>query len=124
MLAGASTSLEFSERSEFVLAEASTPEFGAADLSSLSCSKRRRLGPHSTATNANMSSRELRQCCKLDQAGELILRQAMTELGLSARAHDKVLRVSRTIADLEQAPNIAAHHLAEAVQYRRLDRKL
>ena len=81
-------------------------------------------GRPTTTTNATMSSKQLRQHCKLDPAGEALLKQAMTELGLSARAHDKVLRVSRTIADLEAAPNIAAHHLAEAVQYRRLDRKL
>jgi len=78
----------------------------------------------STTTNATMTSRQVRQHCKLDQAGEVLLKQAMTELGLSARAHDKVLRISRTIADLEAAPDIEPHHLAEAIQYRRLDRKL
>jgi magnesium chelatase family protein len=61
---------------------------------------------------------------KIDAAGETVLKQAMTELGLSARAHDKVLRTARTTADLEGAEAIASHHLAEAVQYRRLDRKL
>ena len=71
-----------------------------------------------------MSSRQTRRFCKLDAAGEALLKQAMTELGLSARAHDKVLRIARTIADIEGAADIAAHHLAEAVQYRRLDRKL
>jgi magnesium chelatase family protein len=79
---------------------------------------------HSTTTNATMSPRQVRQFCKLDAAGETILKQAMTEMGLSARAHDKILRIARTIADLEDAPDIAAHHIAEAVQYRRLDRKL
>jgi magnesium chelatase family protein len=74
--------------------------------------------------NASMSSRQLRAHCKLDAAGETLLKQAMSEMGLSARAHDKVLRVARTIADMEAAADIAAHHLAEAVQYRRLDRKL
>ena len=48
----------------------------------------------------------------------------MTEMGLSARAHDKVLRIARTLADMEGCESVAAHHLAEAVQYRRLDRRL
>ena len=75
-------------------------------------------------TNASMSPRQVRQFCKLDAAGETLLKQAMTELGLSARADDKVLRVARTIADLEDKPTIEPHHLAEAIQYRRLDRKM
>ena len=79
---------------------------------------------HSSITNASMSSRRLRTHCPLDDAGETILKQAMTELGLSARAHDKVLRIARTIADLEGEKTIQSHHIAEAVQYRRLDRKL
>ncbi|MDY7010369.1 MAG: YifB family Mg chelatase-like AAA ATPase [Planctomycetota bacterium] len=82
------------------------------------------LQPSSTITNATMSSRQIRQFCKLDSAGETLLKQAMTELGLSARAHDKVLRIARTIADIEEAENIKSHHLAEAIQYRRLDRRL
>ena len=81
-------------------------------------------GNGSTTTNATMSSRQVRQFCKLDAAGETILKQAMTELGLSARAHDKVLRIARTIADLEGVENVTANHLAEAIQYRRLDRKM
>ncbi|MCY2928490.1 MAG: YifB family Mg chelatase-like AAA ATPase [Planctomycetota bacterium] len=77
-----------------------------------------------TTTNATMTSRQVRHYCKLDAAGEVLLKQALTEMGLSARAHDKVLRIARTIADLEEAENIAPHHVAEAVQYRRLDRKM
>lgn len=86
--------------------------------------QRKRFGRSDTITNATMSSRQVRKFCKLDSAGELLLKQAMTELGLSARAHDKVLRIARTIADIEDLENIAPHHLAEAVQYRRLDRRL
>jgi magnesium chelatase family protein len=75
-------------------------------------------------TNARMSHRQVKKFCPLGEAGEGLLKQAMQELGLSARAHDKILRVSRTIADLEAAPSVTATHLAEAVQYRRLDRNL
>lgn len=76
------------------------------------------------SSNARMSSRQLRTHCVLDAEGERMLRQAVSELGLSARAHDKVLRVARTIADLADAPNILGMHVAEAIQYRRLDRAL
>ena len=81
-------------------------------------------GVASTTTNATMSSKQIRRFCKLDPAGESLLKQAMTELGLSARAHDKVLRIARTIADLDAEDAVQSHHLAEAVQYRRLDRRL
>jgi magnesium chelatase family protein len=86
--------------------------------------QRARFGDGSTVTNGRMTSRHLRKHCQLDESGERILRQAVSELGLSARAHDKVLRVARTIADLAGAPSIEAMHLAEAIQYRRLDRSL
>jgi len=85
----------------------------------------RRFGDSSrVTTNATMTSRQVRKYAKLDSAGELLLKQAMTELGLSARAHDKVLRIARTIADLEPTENVQSHHLAEAIQYRKLDRRL
>ena len=86
--------------------------------------QKRRFGDHQPATNARMIGKDLRRTCQLDDAGELILRQAMTELGLSARAHDKVLRLARTIADLAESENIRADHVSEAIQYRRLDRQL
>jgi len=86
--------------------------------------QRGRFRRGATTTNATMSPRQLRRHCRLDAAGEALLKQAMTELGLSARAHDKILRTARTIADIDGAERIESHHLAEAVQYRRLDRRL
>ncbi|MHB1155300.1 MAG: YifB family Mg chelatase-like AAA ATPase [Phycisphaerales bacterium] len=75
-------------------------------------------------TNATLSGRQLDKFAKLDAAGQELLRQAMTDLGLSARAYDKVRRVSRTIADLEQSDEVRDHHVAEAISYRLLDRKV
>ena len=66
----------------------------------------------------------MRQFCKLNDHCKELLKQAIYELGLSARAHDKVLRIARTIADLADSDAIEAGHVAEAIQYRRLDRKL
>ena len=74
--------------------------------------------------NARMSTRQIRRHCRLDAACVEILRASVHELGLSARAHDKVLRVARTIADLEACSDITATHLNEAVNYRMLDRNL
>ncbi len=77
-----------------------------------------------TRYNADMTHRQTRQFCKLDDEGQNQLKAAMTELGLSARAHDKVLRVARTIADLDQSDAIRPPHLNEAINYRTLDRHL
>jgi magnesium chelatase family protein len=84
----------------------------------------RRADAQAARTNATMSHREVKQICRLDDRCETLLKQATQELGLSARAHDKVLRLARTIADLDNAADIAMHHLSEAIQYRRLDRNL
>jgi magnesium chelatase family protein len=83
--------------------------------------QRRRFGDDSC--NARMDSRQLRTFCELSDACLLMMKQAMDEMGLSARAYDKVRRVARTIADLESAEHISENHLAEAVQYRLLDRR-
>jgi magnesium chelatase family protein len=69
-----------------------------------------------------MTPRQVRKFCHLKPEPASMLKAAMEELGLSARAHDKVLRVARTMADLEGADAIAGHHVAEAVGYRSLDR--
>jgi len=77
-----------------------------------------------TLTNARMSHKQVRKFCDLDSASEMMLKQAMTEFGLSARAHDKICKVARTIADLAGEKNIRPEHIAEAISYRKLDRKL
>jgi magnesium chelatase family protein len=72
--------------------------------------------------NARLRGAALRRCCAPDDAGKRLLAGAVEKLGLSARGHDKVLRVARTIADLEGSEAVRAQHVAEAVQYRALDR--
>lgn len=73
-------------------------------------------------SNAQMGPRQIRTFCELSTECERMLERAMTQQGLSARAHDRILKVSRTIADLESAPAIEPKHIAEAIQYRTLDR--
>lgn len=72
--------------------------------------------------NAQMSSKVLKQICKIDEQGKDMLKRATDRLGLSARAFDRILKVARTIADLEESKDINSAHLAEAIQYRSLDR--
>jgi magnesium chelatase family protein len=74
--------------------------------------------------NADMGSKEVRTYCKLDSAGSELLKMAMTRLGFSARAYDRILKVARTIADLSDSEHIQAQHISEAIQYRSLDREL
>ncbi len=72
--------------------------------------------------NAQMQTKDLKKYCNLNEASSTLLKLAMERLGLSARAYDRILKVARTIADLEKTPNIETNHIAEAIQYRSLDR--
>ena len=72
--------------------------------------------------NANMEPRDLREFCKVQDDAQELLRIAITQLGLSARAYHRILKVSRTIADLADSPSIEVEHVSEAIQYRSLDR--
>ncbi len=77
-----------------------------------------RFGPHGPSCNAQMGQRELRECCALDEDCQQLIRGAYQRLGLTARSYDRILRVARTIADLDGSADIALPHLAEALQYR------
>jgi magnesium chelatase family protein len=83
----------------------------------------RRFAGRTLFCNAQMSSRDIRKFCQLDAVGEKLLENAMSRLGLSARAYTRILKVARTIADLAVEEHVKGSHLAEAIQYRALDRK-
>lgn len=74
--------------------------------------------------NAGMRSREIQKYCQLGADSQLVLKVAMTDLNFSARAYDRIIKVARTIADLEGTEHIQAHQMQEAIQYRTLDRQL
>ncbi len=86
--------------------------------------QRQRFGADNHRLNGKMTTRQLRKYCALDAEGKQLLQTAMDELGLSARAHDRILRVARTAADLEGSEAIKPAHVIEAIGYRSLDRKL
>jgi magnesium chelatase family protein len=92
-------------------------EFAAKPAPSRKGSSRRAV-----FSNAHMTTQQIRNFCELSTDAERLLERAMQQQGLSARAHDRILKVARTIADLEAAPGIAVKHIAEAIQYRTLDR--
>ena len=74
--------------------------------------------------NAQMGTREIKRYCPVNEDADKLLETAINKLGLSARAYSRVLKVGRTIADLAGAENIEASHIAEAIQYRSLDRRM
>jgi magnesium chelatase family protein len=81
------------------------------------------MGIEGVHCNAQMNTKMSRKICTLDKPGKQMLKKAITSLGLSARAYDRILKVSRTIADLERSETIQSNHIAEAIQYRSLDRE-
>jgi magnesium chelatase family protein len=83
----------------------------------------RRFRRSKVHTNAGMSSRQIKKHCETDAESDTLLERAMDKFGLSARAHSRILKIARTIADLEGAPDIRAPHVAESIQYRTLDRR-
>jgi magnesium chelatase family protein len=74
--------------------------------------------------NAQMTNRQIKKFCEIDEASQKLLEMAIDKFGLSARAYTRILKVARTIADLEAQVNIQPAHLSEAIQYRTLDRSL
>jgi magnesium chelatase family protein len=105
-----------------------TPGTSSAEMRCVVAAARQRQAArfHGSTTryNADMSHRQTRQFCVLDNECSNLLKGAMTEMGLSARAHDKILRTARTIADLDNSEGVQPHHLNEAINYRMLDRNL
>jgi magnesium chelatase family protein len=75
-------------------------------------------------SNGQMKTRHIKKCCKLGEEAQNLLDTAMQKLGMSARAYARILKVSRTIADLDSSETIQAQHISEAIQYRTLDREM
>ncbi|MBZ5552134.1 MAG: YifB family Mg chelatase-like AAA ATPase [Acidobacteriia bacterium] len=107
------------------LASKETTESSAAIRERVACTRRiqqGRFGSEKIYSNAQMTPRLIRKYCVIDEACHRLLENAITKMGLSARAFDRILKVARTIADLEQCEHIGAPHISEAIQYRSLDR--
>lgn len=81
-------------------------------------------GDKGVTCNAQLRAKQLREHCQLDGVARDLLRSAIDQFGLSARAYDRILKVSRTVADLDNSDDILLHHVAEAINYRTLDRQL
>jgi len=86
--------------------------------------QQKRLVPYGLHANSQMQARHIQKFCKLNEAGERLLEQVTDRLGLSARSYTRILKLARTIADLAGSETIETLHLAEAIQYRSLDRKV
>ena len=100
-------------------AEVSRRVVEAREIQAARFAQRRRV-----FSNAMMGPRDIRSWCTPDHEGAMLIRMAISQLGLSARAYDRILKVARTIADLDGSESIRSRHVSEAIQYRSLDRKL
>ena len=111
--------------SQRVTVAASTPTSAAirARVVGARVRQQTRLARLGVTVNAHLPGREVRRACRIDARGRRLLEAASERLGLSARAYTRILRVSRTIADLAGEDEITTAHLAEAIQYRSLDRR-
>jgi magnesium chelatase family protein len=85
--------------------------------------QKKRFARHKIKLNSQMRPAEVKRYCRLDDESEMLLKNAFDKLKMSARAYDRILKVARTVADMEAADNIQLQHLGEALQYRSLDRK-
>jgi magnesium chelatase family protein len=101
----------------------SSEEIRARVMEAREIQTQRFMGIEGVYCNAQMNTKMARKLCPLDDASSQLLKKAITSLGLSARAYDRILKVSRSIADLEKSESIRSNHVAEAIQYRSLDRE-
>jgi len=110
------------------IASTKVEEGSAAIREGVGCARERQrarfLSGKKINCNARMGPRQIRQHCKLSAESQELIRVAMTELNLSARAYDRILKVSRTVADLQSSDEITTEHVSEAIQYRTFDRTL
>jgi magnesium chelatase family protein len=115
--------LNFSELAAPPRSEPSEAVRGRVNAARLLQARRLQSRSSGLHCNAQMGPREIREHCRVDADGQGLLKAAVDRLGLSARGFDRLLKVARTIADLEDAPAILVRHLAEAIQYRSLERQ-
>ncbi len=113
--------VKFHELTSVTTSEASTP-IRERVIAARKIQEKRFTGVKNVYKNADMGSKEIRKFCKLDESSQNLLKNAMNRLGFSARAYDKILKVARTIADLDNSDEIKPSHVSEAIQYRSLDR--